>query len=112
MDPFTTLSLESLLHLAHFAVHDDGWSEVKSPVEGLSVWKRRQSSRTVLLRTCYEQAMTPDHAVDLFRPEVFFHTSKREYDPEVLDCGIEKLLAPGDALGFTRLRAPLLTCLL
>lgn len=114
MDLKSPFDIESLFRLAVDAV-DDGWAEVESPMAGLSVWRRDADdthagkSRSVLFRTRFEQAMPPCDAVNLFRPEVFFHESRKLYDDEVLECGIEQLEAPGDALGFTRLRDEVVT---
>lgn len=101
--------LDSLFLLAAAAVQDDGWIEIQSPVEGLSVWRQEDAPSAVLLRTRYEIGLPPEDAVNLFRPEVFFHESRKVYDSEVLDCGIDELVSPGDAFGFTRLRDEVVT---
>lgn len=106
MDP-EALDFDHLVSLATVAANENGWTELESPKEGLRLWRQEDTPSTVLLRTRFELPMPPCDAVNLFRPEVFFSKARKLYDPEVHDCAINELLAPGDALGYTLLNRDL-----
>lgn len=79
---------------------DDGWNFVR----GAGLSRRQLPNGIPLLRARYTLDIPFDEGLVLIRPTVFLHPRRPEFDDEVAECGIEELLAPGDAIAWVRFR--------
>jgi len=79
---------------------DDGWNFVR----GAGLSRRQLPNGIPLLRARYTLDIPFGEGLVLIRPTVFLHPRRPEFDDAVAECGIEELLAPGDAIAWVRFR--------
>lgn len=73
------------------------WEAVRASEPGLQLSRRETSHGVSLLRARYVIDNPLSKAVSMARPEVFFHSGRATFDDELVGCGVEKVIAPGDA---------------
>jgi len=108
------VELDQLFNRGQVAIGVEGWTAVntpeaqpmklcsklckKAPSVSSPCLTRLELSRDVaLLRTQYDVDVPIDVALTLGQPEVYFNPKRPPSDQQVA-CGIEKIIAPGDAL--------------
>lgn len=102
------VSFESFFRLARQEVQSSGWHGVdlcEPPASLRSVaWREDpENPEAALLRVVYEIELPLEEAYDSLRPEVFLSWRHAEFQWGIEECGIEEILAPGDATGWMRL---------
>lgn len=105
----TITSVEALFDRLHMLVLGrHHWapletSEASAPGFQLSTCQG-SSPGMCFLRVQYEMDVRYGDVVRACRPETFFHSRRPEFDDMILACGLEEVLAPGDAFAWCRVR--------
>lgn len=69
---------------------------------GLTLARKNIGPDVSLLRAEYEIKLSFADAYALIRPEVYFDERRPDFDITLLECGVERVYAPGDAMCFYR----------
>merc|ERR1719329_950065 len=55
-----------------------------------------------LFRVEHELCLSPDDTLESMRPEVYYDSRRPTWDSAMIECGVEQLFAPGDAIVWYR----------
>jgi hypothetical protein len=56
------------------------------------------------LRTTFDMDVPFADSILACRPDLMFHPSRSNFDPDIIECGIDELIAPGNATAWARIR--------
>lgn len=112
MDICVPVGMDDLFDRGRRAIdNDQDWAPVEAPEAesmGLGLARLVLSRDIALLRAQYDVDLPISVALTLGQPEVYFSPARPPTDEQVA-CGIERLIAPGDAIAWIQLRtSPLL----
>lgn len=86
------------------AARDGAWETVRASEPNLQLSRRETAGGASLLRARYVIDNPLSRAVSMGRPEVFFHSGRATFDDELEGCGVEHVIAPGDANVWVKFR--------